>query len=389
MAKIFLKAEKEKRIFSGHPWVFLSDIALSEKDARPGDVVSIHTRQGRFLARGVYNPKSQIALRILTTQDEPVDRDFIRRRVKRAVDYRRKFADLHSCRLIHAEADGLPAFVADSFGSVLAVQCASLGIERFQQDIIDALVEETAPQGVFERNDVPVRRLEGLELKTGLLYGTVPDRVEILENGIRFLVDVKQGQKTGYFLDQKENRAATAPFCPGAKVLDCFSHTGSFALHASHYGANSVLAVDISAGACADARENASLNGMTNIQVQAANVFDLLSTQSQAGERFDMIILDPPAFAKTRDNVAAATKGYKEINLRAMKMLNDGGYLVTCSCSQHILGAMFRDIVLQAAIDARVSLMQVDFRTQGRDHPILPAAFETQYLKCGIYRVDR
>lgn len=389
MGKVFLKPEKEKRVFSGHPWIFLSDIAISDRDCQPGDVVSIYTRQGRFLARGVYNPKSQIALRILTTQDEPVDRAFIKRRVKRAVDYRRKFADIHSCRLIHAEADGMPGIVTDSFGSVLALQCVSLGMERFQQDIVEALVEEVTPQGVYERNDVPVRRLEGLEQKTGLLYGTVPDRVEMLENGIHFLVDVRQGQKTGYFLDQKENRAAMAPFCPKAKVLDCFSHTGSFALHAAHYGAGSVVAVDISENACADARENASLNGMTNVQVQTANVFDLLSTQAQAGERFDLIILDPPAFAKTRDNVVAATKGYKEINLRAMKMLNDGGYLVTCSCSQHILGAMFKDIVLQAAIDARVNLMQVDFRSQGRDHPILPSSIETQYLKCGIYRVDR
>ncbi|MHC1786214.1 MAG: class I SAM-dependent rRNA methyltransferase [Christensenellales bacterium] len=387
MGKVYLKTGKEKRVLAGHPWVFLSDIARADKACQAGDVVSIHTPQGQFLARGVYNPNSQIALRILTTRDEAVDGAFIRGRVKRAIDYRRKFADLQSCRLIHAEADGLPAIVVDSFGPVLSLQCLSLGMERFQKDILEALVAELSPQGIYERNDVPVRALEGLAQSTGLLYGQVPDRVEMLENGIRFLVDVREGQKTGYFLDQKENRAAIAPFAKGAEVLDCFTHTGSFALHAAHYGAAQVTGVDISAFACAQAGENAALNGFDTVRFEVANVFDLLSRQAQEGRQYDLIILDPPAFAKSKAKVEAATKGYKEINLRAMKMLRSGGYLVTCSCSQHILPAMFKDIILQAAGDARVDLMQVEFRTQGRDHPVLPAAIETQYLKCGIYRV--
>ncbi len=387
MAKVFLKSGKEARVLNGHPWVFISDIAQAEVACSPGDVVSVHTRQGRFLAQAVYNPKSQIALRILTTQDEPVDAAFIRGRVKRAIDYRRRFADLRSCRLIHAEADGLPAVVVDSFGPVLSLQCLSLGMERFERDIVEALVDELSPEGIYARNDVSVRSLEGLEQATGLLYGQVPERIEILENGIRFLVDVKQGQKTGYFLDQKENRAAIAPFAKDAKVLDCFAHTGSFALHAAHYGAAEVTGVDISAFASDFARQNARLNGFDRVHFEVANVFDLLSQQAQQGAQYDMIILDPPAFAKSKAKVASATKGYKEINLRAMKMLKSGGYLVSCSCSHHILGAMFRDILLQAAIDARVELMQVEFRGQGRDHPVLPAAIETQYLKCGIYRV--
>lgn len=389
MGQVYLKSGKEKRIFMGHPWVFLSDIDHADRSAQPGDTVSVCTKQGAFLAKAVYNPKSQIALRILSLHDEHINTEFIKGRVRRAIEYRKKFADLQSCRLIHAEADGLPAIVVDSFGSVLSLQCLSLGMSKYQQTIVDALVEELGPVGVYERNDVPIRRLEGMEQSTGLLYGVVPDKVEIIENGVRFLVDVKQGQKTGFFLDQKENRAAIAPFVKGAKVLDCFTHTGSFALHAAHYGAKEVIGVDISEYACECARENAKLNGFEQVSFRAANVFDLLREESQSGEEYDVIILDPPAFAKSKANIESATKGYKEINLRAMRMLKDGGYLVTCSCSQHIVGAMFKEIVLQAAIDSRVGLMQVDFRSQGMDHPTLPAAPETHYLKCGIYRINK
>ena len=389
MAKVFLKPGKEKRIYLGHPWVFLSDIERTDRDVKPGDVVSIHTKQGKFAARGVYNPASQIALRILTTKDEEVDKAFIVSRVERAIKYRRKFADLQSCRLIHAEADGLPAIVVDSFGPVLSLQCVSLGMNQFQSVIVDSLVDILSPLGVYERNDVPIRRLEGMEQSVGLLYGQVPDQVEMSENGIRFLIDVKHGQKTGYFLDQKENRAAIAPFVKDAEVLDCFTHTGSFALHAAKYGAKSVIGVDISEQACQIASENMRINDFNNVNFKIANVFDYLSEESQEGKQFDVIILDPPAFAKSKSNIEAASKGYKEINLRAMKMIRNGGYLVTCSCSHHILATMFKDIILQASNDAGVSLMQVEFRSQGRDHPTLPAAPETHYLKCGIYRVSR
>lgn len=389
MSKVFLKPGKEKRIFLGHPWVFLSDIDRADKSVMPGDLVGIYTKQGKYAAQGVYNPHSQIALRILTTKDESVDRAFIKKRVERAINYRRRFADLKSCRLIHAEADGLPAIVVDSFGPVLSLQCVSLGMSRYQKTIVDSLVEVLSPLGIYERNDVPIRRLEGMEQSVGVLYGNIPDKVEMMENGIRFLIDVKQGQKTGYFLDQKENRAAIAPFVKGSEVLDCFTHTGSFALHAAKYGAASVLGVDISEFACQSAEENLRMNGFDNVSFKTANAFDYLREESQAGKQFDVIVLDPPAFAKSKSNIEAATKGYKEINLRAMKMIRDGGYLVTCSCSQHILPAMFKDIVLQAANDAGISLMQVEFRSQGRDHPTLPAAMETQYLKCGIYRVSK
>ncbi len=388
MADAILFPGREKRVYSGHPWVFRSDIERVSGEASPGDVVRVVSAKGRFLAMALYNPRSQIALRLMSREEEAIDAAFIRRRVKEAVDYRRLFADLRSCRLIFAESDRLPALIVDSFGGVLVVQCLSLGMERFKQAAVDALVDELHPKGVYERNDVPVRRLEGLEETTGLLYGEVPDRVEMVENGVRFLVDVKQGQKTGFFLDQKENRAAIAPFVKGQTVLDCFTHTGSFALHAGHYGAAEVTGVDISGYACAFAAENARLNGLQDrVRFVEANAFDLLAEKSRAGEKYDVIILDPPAFTKTRGQVESATRGYKEINLRAMKMVREGGFLVTCSCSQHILPPAFQDIVRDAAHDARVHLRQVEFRTQGRDHPILPAAPETQYIKCGIYQV--
>ena len=388
MGKAILKPGKEKRVYTRHPWVFRSDIDHMESGVNAGDVVEIRSSKGRFLAMAVYNPNSQIALRIMSYREEPIDRRFIFRRVHEAVEYRRTFADLRSCRLIFAESDRLPALIVDAFGDVLVLQCLALGMERFKQDIVDALVEEVHPKGIWERNDVPVRKLEGMEMTTGLLYGEVPDLVEIAENGVRFLVDVKEGQKTGYFLDQKENRAAIAPFVKGKRVLDCFTHTGSFALHAGFYGASEVTGVDISAYACEFAGKNAILNGLQDrVRFIEANAFDLLAEKSRAGEKYDVIILDPPAFTKTRSAVGNAIRGYKEINLRALKMIVPGGILVTCSCSQHVLPGPFREMVQDAANDARVQLRQIEFRTQGKDHPILPAAQETEYLKCGIYQV--
>ena len=389
MAKTVLIPGKEKRVHTGHPWVFRSDIARVEGEYLPGDIVDIVSSKGRFLARGYYNPNSQIALRIMTyREDEPVDCSLIFRRIHDAVEYRRTFADMKSCRLVFAESDRMPALIVDAFGDVLVIQCLALGMEQFKQDVVDALVEELHPQGIWERNDVPVRKLEGLEMTTGLLYGEVPDRVLMTENGVRFWVDVKEGQKTGFFLDQKENRAAIAPFVKDKTVLDCFTHTGSFALHAGKFGAKEVTGVDISEYACLFATENAKLNRLEDrVKFVTANAFDLLSEQSRTGNRYDVIILDPPAFTKTRSAVESAIRGYKEINLRAMKMVAPGGYLITCSCSQHVLPDMFRNMVMEAARDAKVLLRQVEFRTQGKDHPILPCAPETQYLKCGIYQI--
>lgn len=384
---IYLRRGREQRVLGGHPWVFRSDIER-EDGAADGLPVRVLTSAGRFLAMAVYNPRSQISLRILSRRDEPIDGAFIRGRVRRALDYRRRFADLNSCRLIFAESDGLPAVIADKFGDVIVLQILCLGMERFKGDIVDALAQELSPRGIYERNDVPVRELEGLSQQTGLLFGEVPDRVEMQENGVRFLVDVKEGQKTGFFLDQKENRAAIAPFVPGMRVLDCFTHTGSFALHAARYGAAEVTGVDISEHACACALENARLNGVEDrVRFECANAFDFLRAYQTAKEQYDVVILDPPAFTKTRSAVEGALRGYKEINLRGMKLTRDGGFFITCSCSQHVTPDLFRGMLLEAQKDARVQLRQIEWRTQGRDHPILLASPETQYLKCGIFQV--
>lgn len=384
---VYLRRGREQRVLGGHPWVFRSDIER-EDGAADGLPVRVLTSAGRFLAMAVYNPRSQISLRILSRRDEPIDGAFIRGRVRRALDYRRRFADLGSCRLIFAESDGLPAVIADKFGDVIVVQILCLGMERFKADIVDALAQELSPRGVYERNDVPVRELEGLSQQTGLLWGEVPDRVEMQENGVRFLVDVKEGQKTGFFLDQKENRAAIAPFVPGMRVLDCFTHTGSFALHAARYGAAEVTGVDISEHACACALENARLNGVEDrVRFECANAFDFLRAQQTAKEQYDVVILDPPAFTKTRSAVEGALRGYKEINLRGMKLTRDGGFFVTCSCSQHVTPDLFRGMLMDAQKDAHVQLRQIEWRTQGRDHPILLSSPETQYLKCGIFQV--
>ena len=384
---VYLRRGREQRVLGGHPWIFRSDIER-EDGAADGLPVRVLTSAGRFLAMAVYNPRSQISLRILSRRDEPVDGAFIRGRVRRALDYRRRFADLNSCRLIFAESDGLPAVIADKFGDVIVVQILCLGMERFKADIVDALAQELSPRGIYERNDVPVRELEGLSQQTGLLFGEVPDRVEMQENGVRFLVDVKEGQKTGFFLDQKENRAAIAPFVPGMRVLDCFTHTGSFALHAARYGAAEVTGVDISEHACACALENARLNGVEDrVRFECANAFDFLRAQQTAKAQYDVVILDPPAFTKTRSAVEGALRGYKEINLRGMKLTRDGGFFVTCSCSQHVTPDLFRGMLMDAQKDAHVQLRQIEWRTQGRDHPILLASPETQYLKCGIFQV--
>ena len=385
MTKITLRKTRETRVRSGHPWLYASEIERVEGESAAG-VAEVYSAKGTFLARALYNPASQIALRILTTHDEPIDADFFARRVRTAWEYRQRFCDVNSCRAIYAEADFLPGLVVDKFGGVLVVQVLSLGMELWKRELTDILVEVIRPEGIYERNDVPVRRLEGMQETTGLLYGDVPDRVPMVENGIVYAVDVKHGQKTGFFLDQKENRAAIAPLCPGARVIDMFCHNGSFALNAAKYGAREVTGVDISEEALAVARDNARANGL-DANFEAHNCFDLLRALSDRGEKYDLVILDPPAFTKTRQMTERALRGYKEINLRGMKLVPDGGFLVSCSCSQHVDDAAFTAMFNEAARDAKKKLRMVEFRTQAKDHPILPASPETKYLKCAILQV--
>ena len=388
MAKAFLRKTRESRVHSGHPWVFLSDIEKVEGEFENGDVVDVCSWRGTFLGKAFYNPKSQIALRMLTTHDEPINEEFWAKRVRDAWEYRKLLCDPMSCRLIYSESDFIPGLIVDKFEDVLVMQSLCLGVEKWKNTIARLLVDIVRPRGIYERSDVPVRRLEGLEQTTGRIFGIIPDRVEMKENGIKFLVDVKNGQKTGFFLDQKENRAAIEPFCRNARVLDCFCHNGSFSLHAAKFGARSVLGVDISEEAVEVCRENARINGLDNVaQFEVHNCFDHLRELTDAKEKFDLVILDPPAFTKTRSAVEGALRGYKEINLRGLKLVREGGFLVTCSCSQHVSPAQFQEVINQAARDSKKKVRLVENRTQGHDHPILPASPETQYLKCMILQV--
>ncbi len=388
MAKAILAKGKEKRTEYGHPWIYRSDIDNVEGSCNPGDIVDIYSSRNRFLGRGYINLKSQIAIRIMTYAHEEIDYGFLYNRIKNAWEYRKKVADPLSCRVIFAESDFLPALVVDKFNDVLVVQTTSLGIEKYKAWIVDILKDLIKPSGIYERNDIPVRRLEGLEEIKGFLSGEFDTRVEMTENGIKFMVDVENGQKTGYFLDQKENRAALKPFVKGVKVLDCFSHTGSFALHAAYYGASEVLGIDISEHAVDFATRNAQINKLdSTCRFEAANTFDRLREYDDRRERFDTVILDPPAFTKTKGALEGALRGYKEINLRAMKIINSGGFLVTCSCSHHVDPELFMDILYSAAIDSKRKVRLVEYRSQAKDHPVLLASEETEYLKCAILQV--
>lgn len=389
MAKAILVKGKEKRVENMHPWIYRSDIETVDGSFTPGDVVDVYSWKNRFLGRGYINPKSQITIRMLTYQHEEVGYEFLFKRIQAAWEYRKRAADPDSCRVVFAESDFLPALIVDKFNDILVMQTLALGIDRYKAQIVDILKDIIKPRGIFERNDVPVRELEGLEQTKGFLSSPFNTNVEMIENGIRFIVDVQDGQKTGYFLDQKENRAAIKPFVKGAKVLDCFSHTGSFALHAGHYGAAEVLGIDISEHAVESATTNAKLNGFEDrVRFETANTFDRLREYYDNKEHFDVVVLDPPAFTKSRSAVEGAVRGYKEINLRAMKIINSGGYLITCSCSQHVDPEMFMDIVYTASIDAKKRVRLLEYRSQAKDHPVLLASPETEYLKCAILQIE-
>jgi len=389
MAEAILLAGKEKRVLAGHPWVYRSEVSTIRGDFAPGEVLDVRDARGRFLGRGYANPASQIFIRLLTRKDEPVDRNFFRRRLEAAAAYRQKIVkNTTAYRVVNAEADFLPALVVDRYGACLVVQFLALGIERFKALLVELLVELFNPLGIYERSDVNVRAREGLAPESGPLFGTVPQFTEIDEGGIRFRVDLHTGQKTGFFLDQRENRRAVAELAAGARVLDCFCYTGGFAVSAALGGAASVLGVEISGPALALARENAALNGVAErCTFREANAFDILRQLADEGERFDLVILDPPAFTKSKEALPGAIRGYKEINLRAMKLLRPGGFLVTCSCSYHLTEDLFLSVVMAAASDARRTLRLVELRRQARDHPVLLAAPETYYLKCGIFQV--
>lgn len=388
--KVYLRKGAQHRVESGHPWVYQTELDTIDGDFQPGDIVDVYNFRQKFIGRGYINPRSQIIVRIMTREQEAIDRNFFKKRIQTAWQYRQQFInEPEYCRLIFGEADFLPALIVDKFGPYMVIQTLALGIDVHKETIISVLEELFDPEGIFERNDVPVRRLEGLDdKKVGYLKGNFPTKIKVMENGIPFYADIEHGQKTGFFYDQRENRLFLKPLMQGAEVLDCFCHTGSFAVHAALYGAKKVTSIDISEEAIEIAKQNAEMNGVSDTcNFQVANAFDALRTMSDEKQEFDVVILDPPAFTKSRNALEGAARGYKEINLRGLKMVKPGGYLVTCSCSYHMDRDLFLAVVNDAARDAKRMIRQVEYRTQAKDHPILPASAETEYLKFLVVQV--
>ena len=395
-AAVILKKGEGRTLKAGGAWIFDNEIDKVEGTPEDGSLVEVRDFDGYGMGTGFYNSRSKIRVRMMSRKaGQVIDRDFLRMRVQNAWDYRKKTVDTSSCRIIFGEADFLPGLVVDKFSDVLVVQSLALGIDRMKEEILSLLVEVLRADGVeirgiYERSDAKVREQEGLPRQKGFIGAEFPTRVQIVENGVRYEVDVEDGQKTGFFLDQKYNRLAIQRLCRDARVLDCFTHTGSFALNAGIAGASSVLGVDASQLAVDQARINAELNGLSDrVQFQCADVFDLLPELERQGKQFDVVILDPPAFAKSRASVKNATRGYRDINLRGMKLVRDGGYLATCSCSHFMTYELFTQTIAQAARSAHVRLRQVEYRTQAPDHPILWAADESYYLKFYIFQVCR
>jgi 23S rRNA (cytosine1962-C5)-methyltransferase len=373
----------EARIARGHPWIFRSDVVKAD-GVKPGAVVRVSGPRGRTLGFALFSSRSEIRLRMIE-RGESLAPDFLESRIAAALAWRERIAPgAEACRLVHGEADGLPSLVVDRYGEHLVVQTLSQGMEALKEELVRVLVERLRPKGILERNDPRVRRLEGLEPKVGLLHGDVPPAVTVDVNGIRFEADLWKGQKTGLFLDQRENHLMARSYARG-RVLDAFTYVGGFALSVAS-SATEVLAADVSGEALQALTRNASLNGITNVTTREENAFDLLHELDHRGEKFDTVILDPPAFAKSKDAVDKARRGYKEINLRALKMLQPGGCLVTCSCSYHVHESDLEAILAEAAADAGVAATIVEKRTQARDHPVLLGAPETRYLKCFLLR---
>ena len=379
---VVISSRGEERLQSGHPWIYRADVA--NVHAVAGDIVQIRSPRGRTLGSALYSDRSQIALRLLSYGDAPADLALIRRRLESAIAFRRSLAiDASAYRLVHGEADLLPSLIVDRYGDYLVVQTLSQGMDRLLPALTPMLAELLQPRGILARNDPRARVLEGLEQRVEVVAGDLPESVTVTETGIEYDVDLRRGQKTGLFLDQRENRAAAAAYARG-RLLDCFSYNGGFALVLGR-SCDDTIAIDVSEDAVTRIRQNAARNGVA-VDARVGNVFDELRGLDRLGERFDTIVLDPPAFAKNKAAVSNARAGYKEINLRALKLLNPGGTLITCSCSYHVNEAAFAEIVYEAAVDAQVHVTVVEKRMQGRDHPVLLGVPETYYLKCFILR---
>lgn len=373
------------RILAGHPWIYRTDV-LDASRAEPGALVRVQDRRHRYLGRALYSSKSQIALRLLTRERRAFDRAFLAERIASAARHREIVAPgAGACRLVSSEGDLLPSLTIDRYGDCYVLQTLSQGMDRLKPQVVEILQEQFSPRSILERNDSPVRGLEDLPETKGVIAGEEVREVVAEDNGVKFVYDLIGGQKTGGYLDQRENRAAALAYARG-RLLDCFTYAGGFAVTLAR-ACGSVLALDSSADALATARRNQELNGLTNIEWREANCFDYLKCADQSGERFDTVVLDPPAFARHKSDLEGALRGYKELNLRALKILNRGGFLITCSCSYHVSEAEFIQTVAGAALDAHRSVQVVERRTQSRDHPILLTVPETHYLKCLILRV--
>ena len=389
MTKVFLNKKISRRVENGHPWIFGNEVATVEGDSAGGSIVDVLTHDKKFVGRGYINLQSQIAVRLLTRDKaETIDDGFFYSRLCDAWAYRQRLGYTENCRLVFGEADYLPALIIDKFNDYFVLQTLSLGMDRWKPAIVDALQRIFQPKGIYERNDVPVRELEGLAQQKGFLSAPFDTQIVIRENGVQLHVDVENGQKTGYFLDQHDNRRAIRHIVKGADVLGAFCYTGSFETHAGFYGARSVLGLDISENAVVQARRNAELNGLGEVcRYEAVNAFDSLKQWSKEGRQYDVVMLDPPAFTKSRETIQKAITGYKEINLRGMKLVKKGGFLVTSSCTNLVQPEVFLETIQMAAKDARRRLRQVTFRAQASDHPIIASWENTNYLKFLIVQV--
>jgi 23S rRNA (cytosine1962-C5)-methyltransferase len=387
--KVQLKRKIANRIANGHPWIFSNEVDKIEGDPAAGDIVDVYFADGKFLGKGYFNRQSQIIVRILTNDKKTeINDEFFLNRIRQCWEFRQKLGYTENCRLVFGEADGLPQLIIDKFNDHFVIQTLALGIDKWKPSIVKALQTIFQPKGIYERNDVPVRELEGLPQQKGFLSAPFETRIVINENGLKFNVDIENGQKTGYFLDQQDNRKAIQNIVKGADVLGAFTYTGTFEIHAASYGAKSVLGLDISENAVQQANRNAALNGLENIvRFETANAFDVLKQWGKNGRNYDVVMLDPPAFTKSRANIQKAITGYKEINLRGMKLVRPGGFLVTSSCTSLVPPDLFLQIIDMAARDARRKIRQVTFQKQSSDHPIVWNMENTEYLKFLIIEV--
>ncbi len=388
MTKVYLKKKIAPRLANGHPWIYANEIDRIAGETTPGDIVEVRFADGKIAGVGYINPKSQIIIRLLSRRPVEINEDFFHQQILKAWQYRQKTGYTENCRLVFGEADQLPALIIDKFNDYFVIQTLSLGMDIWKPAIVKALESIFNPKGIYERNDVPVRNLEGLPQLKGFLSTPFDTNIIINENGLRFHVDIENGQKTGYFLDQQDNRRAIQHIVKGAEVMGAFTYTGTFEIHAAYYGAKSVLGIDISEQAVIQANKNAALNGLEKIvEFKAMNAFDVLKDWGKNGPCYDVVMLDPPAFTKSRDSIQNAVNGYKEINLRGMKLIRNGGFLVTSSCTNLVHPQLFLETIHAAAKDAKKRLKQVTFQAQASDHPIVWGMENTNYLKFLIVEV--